>query len=108
VRAIRGTGHCAGLDASDACEIRRACFYYSGSTPSAVRYKNWKMYYTMSQHGAAGWLEPLTTWHFPLIQNIKRDPFEQFVEPNDTKSLMGFGGPHSPPQAQPLCTTDLP
>jgi len=50
------------------------------------------MYYTMSQHGAAGWLEPLTTWHFPLIQNIKRDPFEQFVEPNDTKSLMGFGG----------------
>jgi arylsulfatase len=22
-------------------------FYYSGSTPSAVRYKNWKMYYTM-------------------------------------------------------------
>ena len=26
-------------------------FYYSGSTPSAVRYKNWKMYYTMSQPG---------------------------------------------------------
>ena len=24
-------------------------FYYSGATPSAVRYKNWKMYYTMSQ-----------------------------------------------------------
>jgi arylsulfatase A-like enzyme len=34
---------------------------YSGSSPSAVRYKNWKMYYTMSQHGAAGWLGPLTT-----------------------------------------------
>ena len=26
-------------------------FYYSGATPSAVRYKNWKMYYTMSQPG---------------------------------------------------------
>ena len=53
-----------------------------------MHYKNWKMYYTMSQHGAAGWLEPLTTYHFPLIQNIKRDPFEQFVDPADTKSLL--------------------
>ena len=26
-------------------------FYFSGATPSAVRYKNWKMYYTMSQPG---------------------------------------------------------
>ena len=34
-------------------------FYYSGATPSAVRYKNWKMYYTMSQPGADGWLMPL-------------------------------------------------
>jgi hypothetical protein len=46
----------------------------------------------MSQHGASGWLEPLTTYHFPLIQNIKRDPFEQFVDPNDTKSMLYFGG----------------
>ena len=31
-------------------------FYFSGATPSAVRYKNWKMYYTMSQpeRGRAG------------------------------------------------------
>ena len=34
-------------------------FYYSGSTPSAVRYKNWKMYYNMSQPGPAGWIMPL-------------------------------------------------
>jgi arylsulfatase len=67
-------------------------FYYSGSTPSAVRYRNWKMYYTMSVTGAQGWLEPLKDWHFPLIQNIKRDPFEQFVTPDDTKSLLYFGG----------------
>ena len=32
-------------------------FYFSGATPSAVRYKNWKMYYTMSQPGA-GRLDP--------------------------------------------------
>jgi hypothetical protein len=67
-------------------------FYYSGSTPSAVRYKNWKMYYTIAEGGAAGWLQPLTRWHFPLIQNIKRDPFEQNVSPNETKSLLYFGG----------------
>ena len=54
-------------------------FYFSGATPSAVRYKNWKMYYTMSQPGPAGWIMPLTTYHFTLVQNIKRDPFEQAV-----------------------------
>ena len=54
-------------------------FYYSGSTPSAVRYKNWKMYYNMSQPGPAGWIMPLVPFHFTLVQNIKRDPFEQAV-----------------------------
>jgi arylsulfatase len=67
-------------------------FYYSGSTPSAVRYKNWKMYYTMTKSGAVGWLEPLTTFHFTLVQNIKRDPFEQNVLPTDGKSAMSLGG----------------
>ena len=52
-------------------------FYFSGATPSAVRYKNWKMYYTMSQPGPAGWIMPLVPFHFTLVQNIKRDPFEQ-------------------------------
>jgi len=66
-------------------------FYFSGSTPSAVRYKNWKMYYTMSQPGPAGWLMPLTSFHFTLVQNIKRDPFEQNVGV-DQKSAMSLGG----------------
>ena len=50
-----------------------------------MRYKNWKMYYTMSQDRAAGWILPLTSYHFTLVQNIKRDPFEQAVgvEPED-------------------------
>jgi arylsulfatase A-like enzyme len=67
-------------------------FYYSGSTPSAVRYKNWKMYYTMSQSGGSGWLEPLISYHWTLVQNIKRDPFEQMVDPAGTKSLQNMGG----------------
>jgi arylsulfatase len=66
-------------------------FYYSGATPSAVRYKNWKMYYTMSQPGPAGWLMPLVPFHFTLVQNIKRDPFEQNVG-IDQKSAMALGG----------------
>jgi arylsulfatase len=66
-------------------------FYYSGATPSAVRYKNWKMYYNMSQETAAGWLLPLVPYHFTLVQNIKRDPFEQAVG-LDQQTLMGLGG----------------
>jgi len=80
------------LEGKSEKSARNYFFYYSGATPSAVRYDNWKMYYTVAQKGAAGWLEPLTTWHFPLVQNIKRDPFEQFVDPTDTKSLLYFGG----------------
>ncbi len=66
-------------------------FYFSGATPSAVRYKNWKMYYTMSQPGPAGWIMPLIPFHFTLVQNIKRDPFEQNVG-IDQKSAMSLGG----------------
>ena len=66
-------------------------FYFSGATPSAVRYKNWKMYYTMSQPGPAGWIMPLIPFHFTLVQNIKRDPFEQAVG-IDQKSAMSLGG----------------
>jgi len=54
-------------------------FYYSGSTPSAVRYKNWKMYYSMTAPAAAGWVEPLVNFHWTIVANIKRDPFEQAV-----------------------------
>jgi hypothetical protein len=33
---------------------RRFGFYYSGSTPSAVRYQNWKFYYTMTETQEGG------------------------------------------------------
>ncbi len=66
-------------------------FYFSGATPSAVRYKNWKLSYTMAQPGADGWLLPLIPYHFTLVQNIKRDPFEQAVGVSQ-QSAMSFGG----------------
>ena len=64
---------------------RDVFFYYSGATPSAVRYKNWKMYYTMAQADRRAWILPLIPYHFTLVSNIKRDPFEQAVgaEPED-------------------------
>ena len=58
---------------------RDTFFFYSGTVPSAVRYKNWKMYYTIAQEGADGWLLPLIPYHFTLVDNIKRDPFEAAV-----------------------------
>jgi arylsulfatase len=89
---LDGVNQRAYLEGNSEKSARDYFFYYSGATPSAVRYKNWKMYYTMSESGAAGWLEPLTSYHFTLIQNIKRDPFEQFVLPAGGKSAMNLGG----------------
>jgi arylsulfatase len=66
-------------------------YYFSGATPSAVRYKNWKMYYAMAQPGAEGWILPLIPFHFTLVQNIKRDPFEQAVG-SSVKSALAIGG----------------
>ena len=81
----------AYLEGASEKSAREVFFYYSGATPSAVRYKNWKMYYNMSQPGPAGWLMPLTPFHFTLVQNIKRDPFEQAVG-IDQKTAMSLGG----------------
>ena len=70
---------------------RDVFYYFSGATPSAVRYKNWKMYYTMSQPGADGWILPLIPFHFTLVDDIRRDPFEQAVGLAQ-KSAMSMGG----------------
>ncbi|MEQ9380051.1 MAG: arylsulfatase [Pirellulales bacterium] len=58
---------------------RETFIYYSGATLSAVRYKNWKFYYSMAGPGPDGWLNPLISYNFTLVNNIKRDPFEQAV-----------------------------
>jgi len=67
------------LEGKSEKSARNVFFYYSGATPSAVRYGNWKMYYTMSAPGATGWIMPLVPFHMTLVDNIKRDPFEQAV-----------------------------
>ena len=74
-------------------------FYFSGATPSAVRYKNWKMYYTMSQPGADGWILPLIPFHFTLVQNIKRDRSKPPSE--KAQSRRSASAARSPRQAPP-------
>jgi arylsulfatase len=71
---------------------REVFFYFSGATPSAVRYKNWKMYYTMAPGGATGWFLPLVNYHWTLVGNIMRDPFEQTVSFSDSKSAGALVG----------------
>jgi arylsulfatase A-like enzyme len=79
------------LEGTSEKSARDYFFYYSGATLSAVRYKNWKMYWTMAQPGATGWLMPLVKYNFTMVQNIKRDPFEQAVA-QDQKTSLGLGG----------------
>jgi arylsulfatase len=53
---------------------REVFFYFSGATPSAVRYKNWKMYYTMAPGGATGWFLPMVNYHWTLVGNVCGTP----------------------------------
>src|SRR6478672_11507207 len=74
-----------GVDQRDYIEgrseksARDTFFYYTGATPSAVRYKNWKIYFTMEgSTGASALLGP-QQYGWAQVQNIRRDPFEQAV-----------------------------
>ena len=70
---------------------REVFFYYTGAQPSAVRFRNWKFYYTMVGAGPMDGLVGAITFHWTQIANIMRDPFEITVG-TDGKSLLGMGG----------------
>ena len=56
---------------------RDTFFYYSSSHPSAVRYKNWKMYFAIAPETATGFVNPGVQTQFVAgMVNLKRDPFE--------------------------------
>ena len=63
--------------------------YYSGAQLAAVRWKNWKFVDYGTGQGATGWLMPLIPYHWTMLTNLKRDPFEQTFS---DKSAMNFGG----------------
>ena len=51
---LDGVNQRAYLEGTSDKSARDYFFYYSGATPSAVRYKNWKMYYSMTAPGRPG------------------------------------------------------
>ncbi len=66
-------------------------FYYSGKNPSAVRYKNWKMYFAMVSDDPAGFVNGVVPYSWTQVVNIKRDPFETSIG-HQIKTLFGMGG----------------
>ena len=58
---------------------RDTFFYYSGADPSAVRYKNWKLYFAMVSDAPAGFIAGALPYHWAQVVNIKRDPFETSI-----------------------------
>ncbi len=65
--------------------------YYSGKQPSAVRYKNWKMYFAMVSDDPSGFITGVVPYSWTQVVNIKRDPFETSVG-EQLKTLFGTGG----------------
>ena len=78
---------------------RDTFFYYQGRMPSAVRYKNWKFYYTMMGSTGLDALNPATTYHWTQLQNILRDPFENNVGQEEKGALASGGSIGSPSTA---------
>ena len=70
---------------------RDTFLYYSGKDPSAVRYKNWKMYFAMVSDAPAGFIAGVQPYHWTQVVNIKRDPFETSIG-TQIKTLFGMGG----------------
>ena len=70
---------------------RDTFFYYSGKDPSAVRYKNWKIYFAMVSDAPAGFISGVLPYHWAQVVNIKRDPFETSIG-SQYKTLAGMGG----------------
>jgi arylsulfatase len=80
------------LEGTSQNSARDTFFYYSNSTPSAVRYKNWKMYYTMTSTDPTGAMTGKTTYGWTMVDNIRRDPFEIAGGLDDIKSALAVGG----------------
>jgi arylsulfatase len=86
-----------GVDQRDYLEgkseksARDVFFYYSGKNPSAVRYKNWKMYFAMVSDDPTGFITGVIPYAWTQVVNIKRDPFETSVG-QQIKTLFGVGG----------------
>ncbi len=89
---LDGVDQRAYLEGTSEKSARDVFFYYSNATPSAVRYKNWKMYYTMTGTGPTSAMLGKTTYGWTMVDNIRRDPFEIAGGLDDIKTTMAIGG----------------
>jgi arylsulfatase A-like enzyme len=86
-----------GVDQRDYLEgrsdksARDTFFYYTGATPSAVRFKNWKIYFSMVGACANCGLQGVQNYKWAQVDNIKRDPFETAVG-FEQGTMFGMGG----------------
>jgi len=103
---LDGTNQLAYLTGKSQASARDTFFYYMGTVPSAVRYKNWKFYYTMPGETPEGGLLPPVPYKWTQVQNIRRDPFEQNVG-MDQKSLMALTGALAAPSTAYLYDWNL-
>ena len=87
------------LTGKKATSNRDTFFYYQGTVPSAVRYKNWKFYYTMMGSMGVDALNAPTTFHWTQLQNIMRDPFENNVGAEQKGAFSVAGALASPSTA---------
>jgi arylsulfatase A-like enzyme len=88
---LDGVDQRAYLEGTSPKSARDTFFYYSGKDPSAVRYKNWKMYFAMVSQSPEGFAAGVMPYHWTQVVNIKRDPFETSVG-SHTKTMFGMGG----------------
>src|SRR4029077_5474194 len=91
-----------GVDQRDFLEgktqqsARDTFFYYSGKDPSAVRYKNWKMYFAMVSDAPQGFITGVVPYHWTQAVNTKRDPFEPSIA-SQYSTAFGMGRAISSP-----------
>jgi len=88
---LDGVNQMAYLTGESDKAARDYFMYYSGKDPSAVRYKNWKMYFAMVSDDPSGFINGVMPYHWTQVVNIKRDPFETSIG-QQIKTLFGMGG----------------
>ena len=69
---------------------RDTFFYYSGKDPSAVRYKNWKIYFSMVSDAPAGFISGVLPFHWARWSTSSVIPSRPPLA--HIKTLLGLGG----------------
>ena len=88
---LQGVNQLDYLTGKSPKSAREVFYYYTGSTPSAVRYKNWKLYFAMVGSTPESSIGGVQKMGWALVDNLRRDPFEQAVGA-EQKTVMSYGG----------------